>query len=216
MNIGSGLEAGPDGRQRRPGHPGGRRCGAGSTNRRPAAPRTTGRWRGFQSARRARARAAVRPGGRLDAGGGHRAGEEVALAELAAEAGSRSSWSGCSIPSATMRSRGSGRGPRSSGRTPSPRVALVGRDELLGDLEHVHPEPAQVAERGVAGAEVVDRDPGAERAQRVEAGDGRRASWNMTVSVISRTRSRGIEAASPRGPPEVVDEAGLLELRAAG
>ena len=54
-------------------------------------------------------------------------------------------------------------------------VSLVGvLDELARDLEGVHRELAQVAEREVAGPEVIDDDADAEPAQGVERRDGRR------------------------------------------
>ena len=52
-------------------------------------------------------------------------------------------------------------------------VAAEAVDELAGDLEHVDREPAQVGQRRVPGAEVVDRDPDAEGLEPPE-GRGRR------------------------------------------
>ena len=51
------------------------------------------------------------------------------------------------------------------GERPLARAAVGRTDEVAGDLEDVDREPAQVAERRVAGPEVVDRDPDAEGAQ---------------------------------------------------
>ena len=49
------------------------------------------------------------------------------------------------------------------GERPCLGVGVAGHDEVAGDLEDVDREPAQVAEGAVAGPEVVDRDPDAER-----------------------------------------------------
>ena len=65
------------------------------------------------------------------------------------------------------------------------------RQERAVHLEDVDRQPAQVAERGVAGAEVVHRDPDAELLERAAAAaTARSVSAIITVSVISRTRRR--------------------------
>ena len=48
------------------------------------------------------------------------------------------------------------------------RLLLHAVDEGAVDLDHVHREVAQLAERGEAGAEVVDRDADAVLVQRVQ------------------------------------------------
>ena len=53
-------------------------------------------------------------------------------------------------------------------------VRLDVTDEGVVDLEDVDRKPLQIAERGVAAAEVVDREPHAQRAQAIE--NGARAS----------------------------------------
>ena len=103
----------------------------------------------------------------------------------------------CSTPSAMTVSRSA---------RPSATIAL---DELPGVgvgpststksraiLSDVDREPLEVAERRVAGAEVVDRDADAERrAGRCELGDAsRRVSCSIAVSVISRTSAVGVDA----------------------
>jgi len=49
--------------------------------------------------------------------------------------------------------------------------AVGGVDEALVDLELIGRQPADVAERGIAAAEIVERDPYAQRPQRLESRD---------------------------------------------
>ena len=80
-----------------------------------------------------------------------------------------------------------------------PRLDRVGdrRDERTVDLQDVDRELAQVRERRVAGAEVVDRDADAERPSRRAAGARSiSASRMIAVSVISITRADGSSPAA--------------------
>ena len=93
-----------------------------------------------------------------------------------------------------------------------PRAEAV--DEAAVDLEDVDRELLRVAERRVAGAEVVDRELHAEVAG---ASASRRmlrsASVLMTiVSVISRVMRRRVEAEPGDDARHVVDDRRLLEL----
>ena len=84
-------------------------------------------------------------------------------------------------------------------------------DERLGDLEDVDREALQVAQRRVAGAEVVDREPDAER---LELAAAARASPSVccisTLSVISRTTERGLHAGRVSVGAQRVGQAGLV------
>ena len=80
------------------------------------------------------------------------------------------------------------------------------------DLQDVHREPAQVAQRRVAGAEVVDREPDAEPAQGLQA---------LGLGVADQRglgdledQPGGVEAAVAQRERDLVDEARLLELGA--
>ena len=91
-------------------------------------------------------------------------------------------------------------------------LAFGGPDEFAGDLEDVDPEAAQVAERRVAGPEVVDGDPDPEIADRLEARDRRRG-------VVEHDRLGHLEHELPRLEAglaqdglDVADEGRLLEL----
>ena len=68
-------------------------------------------------------------------------------------------------------------------------------DEGAVDLERVDRELTQVGERAVAGAEVVDGDPDAERLEsRAGAGPSASGSFMSAVSVISTRQRRRLEA----------------------
>ena len=73
-------------------------------------------------------------------------------------------------------------------------------DERLVDLDLVDRQPLEVAERRVAGAEVVDREPHAERRQPLEHGRGARGSAMIVLSVISSSSASAgsLSAASRR------------------
>jgi hypothetical protein len=76
--------------------------------------------------------------------------------------------------------------------------AIVGRardvlHEGAVDLHDIDAELAQIPERGVAGAEIVDRDPAAEILQPRDEAATSSISWIATVSVIS-TISRSADA----------------------
>ena len=82
-----------------------------------------------------------------------------------------------------------------------PRLGRVGdrRDERAVDLQDVDRELAQVRERRVAGAEVVDRDADAELLDRARAGARSvSASRMIAVSVISMTSADGVEPGRAR------------------
>ena len=79
---------------------------------------------------------------------------------------------------------------------PASRPAVEVGDEALVDLEARHREVLEVGERRVAGAEVVDRDPDAERAQLARGSLSTRWCRTRTDSVSSSVRQRRIEAAS--------------------
>ncbi len=51
----------------------------------------------------------------------------------------------------------------------------IARDERAVDLQHLHGQAGEIRERGIAGAEVVDRDVDAELADREQLGDVRGA-----------------------------------------
>ena len=92
----------------------------------------------------------------------------------------------------------------------APRPATNERS-ILSDVDR---EALQVAERRVAGAEVVDAEPHAERLERVQRLDGRaRRPPSSRVSVISRQSAAGSTPVSLRAlPSTVVDEVGVGEL----
>ena len=80
-----------------------------------------------------------------------------------------------------------GRGRRSRGRSRRPRPGAQVADEAAVDLHLVHRQALQVGQRGVAGAEVVDRQAHAELAQLRAAPRSARAGSAMTeLSVTSR------------------------------
>ena len=82
-------------------------------------------------------------------------------------------------------------------------------DERLRDLEDVDREPLQVAERRVAGAEVVDGDAHAEVPQLVEPRDhGDRARPSAPLSVISRIRSSAARPVLGERARDSLDEPG--------
>ena len=102
---------------------------------------------------------------------------------------SRSAWAGLldalgDDPQAERVAEGDDR----VGERPLVRVAVRRDDELPGDLQDVDREAAQVAQRRVAGAEVVDGDPDAERARATRA-------WRSSSRCPGTSRSR-----SSRGP----------------
>ena len=132
--------------------------------------------------------------------GTHRAREMVALAELAAEVEQALDLARLldALGDDPQPERLAERDDRMGER---PLVgAPVGRhDEVPGDLQDVDREPAQVAERRVAGPEVVDRDPDAAVAERLELGDRRlgvlehrrsRSARGRAVTAAGRSRSR--------------------------
>src|ERR1019366_6849568 len=108
-------------------------------------------------------------GGALDRTGSR---EQVPLSELAAEPAQPLQLVGIldplsDDPKIEVSSEGDDRG----GERPLPGVAFRRTNEVLGDLEDIDREPAQVAERRVSGPEIVDGDPDAARAQRLELAD---------------------------------------------
>ena len=68
------------------------------------------------------------------------------------------------------------------------------------DLEDVDGQPAQVAQRRVAGAEVVDREPDAEVSEPLQRADRRSTSCIRTLSVISSVRQLGRAARLAQAP----------------
>ena len=108
---------------------------------------------------------------RPDLGRRHRTAEEEALAERAAlldQPAPLGLASRCPRPAPA----GPGRRRAGSWSTPAPRHSVVRQvgDERAVDLERGHGHLVQAAERGVAGAEVVDRQP---QAALVQLGDDR-------------------------------------------
>jgi hypothetical protein len=85
-------------------------------------------------------------------------------------------------------------------------------DEGLVDLEDVDREAAQVAERGVAGAEVVDRQPDAERLQLTEPGDGRVGVVHEQALGDLQDQRAGVEVGVAQRGGDVIDQPGILEL----
>ena len=73
-------------------------------------------------------------------------------------------------------------------------VGVAGGDEGAVDLQRVDRELLQVGERGVAGAEVVDRDPDAEARSSRRIAAAASASRISAVSVISSDEQVGLEA----------------------
>ena len=84
--------------------------------------------------------------------------------------------------------------------------------ERAVDLQRVEREAAQVAERRVARAEVVEAERDAERAQVAERGLGDSASSISTLSVISSASSAGTRRAQRER--DVGDDLGSCEWRA--
>ena len=74
-------------------------------------------------------------------------------------------------------------------------------DERLGHLEDVDRQPLQRVQRRVAGPEVVDRDPHAERAQALELGDAE-------PRVLEQRALGDLEHELARVDPGVLDPAG--------
>src|SRR5690348_12968125 len=99
-------------------------------------------------------------------------GEQVALAELATELLEHGQLA--LVLDALGDHPGAERvagGDHRPGEGPDVGAAVGPADELAGDLDDVDLEPAEIAQRRVAGPEVVDRDPDAERPERLEPGD---------------------------------------------
>ena len=71
-------------------------------------------------------------------------------------------------------------------------------DERAVDLERVHREPAQPGQAGVAGAEVVEREPDTRRTQRRQAAVPRTRRRTTASSVISSCSCHGGETGSER------------------
>ena len=90
------------------------------------------------------------------------------------------------------------------------REDAIAGDERAVDFESVDRELAQVGERAVAGAEVVDRDPHTERLERAAAAARRpSASRISAVSVISSVSRARVDAGDRERVGDVVDEVGL-------
>ena len=107
-------------------------------------------------------------------------------------------------PRRRPRGRGCGRGRSSSGRSRRRRrssAMLHARTTV--DLELVDRQPLQVAERRVAAAEVVDREPHAELAELHEHRPAPGGSAMIVLSVISSSSAAGCDAGlgeQPRRP----------------
>ena len=91
-------------------------------------------------------------------------------------------------------------------------VAAERRDEALVDLEDVDRHALQLRERGVAGAEVVDRHRHAERLECLEVLAGAETSPISVVSVISSVSSDGSIPDSRERASDVLDEVPAAEL----
>ncbi len=92
-------------------------------------------------------------------------------------------------------------------------VAHAGaRHERAVDLERLDREALEVRERRVPGAEVVDREVHAERAQRAERVDRGSASRMTALSVISSQTVSGSIPVPCEDPSDVVGQGGLGEL----
>ena len=96
----------------------------------------------------------------------HRPGVEVALTQVAAEAAQQLSLAGRLYSfgdDPLVESVGHGDDPADQGKVL--RVGFHALNEGTGDLEVSHGEAAQMGQRGVSGAEVVERDPDPELPQ---------------------------------------------------
>jgi hypothetical protein len=85
-------------------------------------------------------------------------------------------------------------------------------DEGAVHLEHVDRELLQLAERRVAGAEVVDRDAHAERAQAGEPLAHQLGRSTTEYSVISRHQRAGREPRLGERHRDLADERRVLQL----
>ena len=95
---------------------------------------------------------------------------------------------------------------------PSPCAGELG-DERAVDLQDVGRQALEVAERRVAGPEVVDRDADAHRAQRVRGSPSRRSPSSTRIdSVTSRMRPLGGSPAAARAARDVVEQARIGQL----
>src|SRR6476661_6301499 len=89
-----------------------------------------------------------------------RAAEEIPLSELAAELAEGLQLVGrLDALGDDAEVQGLAEGDDRPGEGPVVGPRVLGADELPGDLQDVDREAAEVAERRVAGPEVVDRDP---------------------------------------------------------
>ena len=129
---------------------------------------------------------------------------------------SRSSWPGSSMPSATILARASGPARRSrAAKAHSSDRRLARTDEVARDLEDVDAEAAQVAERRVAGTEVVDGHLARPARRSLDAGEGRlRVAEHGRLGHLEREPMRARGRSSSR-IGQVGDEVGLLSWGAA-
>ena len=97
---------------------------------------------------------------------------------------------------------------RASAASLPPRSSRV--DERLVDLQDVEREALQVAERRVAGAEIVDRQPHAQRLERLQRGRARRRC--RCISTLSVNSS----SSAPRREPRVGQRAGARRSTSVG
>ena len=85
-------------------------------------------------------------------------------------------------------------------------------DEGLVDLDEVDRQVGEVAERGVPGAEVVDRQADAEDPEGVKAGQGEVEILDEGALGDLEDEGLGREPRVLQGSGDVVDEVGFLEL----
>ena len=144
-----------------------------------------------------------------------RPGEVVPLRALAAQLPQPVELEGL-LDALGDRPSAGGRGPstRSHSRAPSRRHPPSStRDEVAGDLDGRHREALEVAERRVAGPEVVDRDPEPETAQGLELGDRVRPRPAAASSRSPRASPwRGRRRTLARSRSTSLHEVRLLEL----
>ena len=99
-----------------------------------------------------------------------------------------------------------------AGQLPRVGVVAVDVDEVAGDLERRHREPLEVAQRRVAGAEVVDRDadPGVAQVLQLRAGRGA-VLEHRRLGHLEDDLGR-VDAGLPDDRQDLVDEVGLGQL----
>ena len=153
----------------------------------------------------------------LDAAGSGRLGEQEALAELAAHvAAAAPAGRAPRCPRRRSSAREFGRGRRSRGRRPTrPDRRPSGPTKSRAILRMSTAEAAQVAERRVAGAEVVDRPSATpEPAQFVEAGERRlRVAEHRRLGHLQHERARGEPGRRSRISARSATKSGCLSWR---